>query len=406
MHILVHSGFFEQKKLTPDSGDAYLLNRVSELLLEDNPLIVAPFALAMLDPILMNPWHGLGTWFHNHVNPTPFEMMQGISLWRYADNEPRLNRFFNEGMASDARPVGSVVVNQCRGMLEGITSLVDVGGGTRTMANALSDEDGVKILKRCKEAINQGKGKKKKAIIIDMVMENRKEDKEMNETQFFFDMLMMIHGSERERNETEWAKLFVDAGSGDYKITPLLGLRFLIENRELLHKKAKDKKDWKRQAATSKRTQILPSQEPTLKGGDLRKIGTKSFRLGGPLKKGKEKGERRKCDVPCRSWTVPEFSSACSCVSTVLFVSIRVSSGEFVHLSGQESSGHPDPLIEGESRVISSLASVQVICEGHRAQTVVESRGAVAYFTLAAVASLLPWSTGPWLGYGSVASKV
>ncbi|KAI6697296.1 hypothetical protein NL676_017415 [Syzygium grande] len=93
-------------------------------------------------------------------------------------------------------------------------------------------------------------------------------------------------------------------------------------------------------------------------------------------------------------------------VGSLLFVSIRVSSGEFVHLSGQESSSDPDPLIEGESRAISSLASVQVICEGHRAQTVVESRGAVARFALAGVASLLPWSTGPWFGYGSVASTV
>ncbi|XP_030462964.1 probable O-methyltransferase 3 [Syzygium oleosum] len=282
MRILVHSGFFEQKKLTPDGGDAYVLNRVSELLLKDNPLSVAPFTLAMLDPILMNPWHGLGAWFHNHVDPTPFEMMQGMSLWRYADNEPRLNRFFNEGMASDARLVGSVVVNQCRGVFEGITSLVDVGGGTGTMANAIantfphiectnfdlphvvanlelsknvkcvagdmfeaippgdaillkwilhdwSDEDGVKILKRCKEAISKGKGKKKKVIIIDMVMENRKGDKEMNETQLFFDMLMMTIVSGRERNETEWARLFVDAGFGDYKITPIVGLRSLIE---------------------------------------------------------------------------------------------------------------------------------------------------------------------------------
>ncbi|KAI6697290.1 hypothetical protein NL676_017409 [Syzygium grande] len=277
-------------KLAPDGGDAYVFNRVSKLLLKDNPLSVAPFALAMLDPILMNPCHGLGTWFHNHVDPTPFEMMQGMSLWRYTDNKPRLNRFFIEGMASDAQLVGSVVVNQCRGVFEGITSLVDVGGGTGTMANAIastfphiectnfdlphvvanlklsknvkcvagdmfeaippgdtillkasgdlrwilhewSDEDGVKILKRCKEAISKGKGKgkKRKVIIIDMVMENRKGDKEMNETQLFFDMLMMILASERERKETEWAKLFVDAGFGDYKITPILGLRSLIE---------------------------------------------------------------------------------------------------------------------------------------------------------------------------------
>ncbi|XP_030519187.2 probable O-methyltransferase 3 [Rhodamnia argentea] len=282
MRILVRSGFFEQKKLAPDRRDAYMLNRVSELLLKDSPSSVAPFALAMLDPILVDPWHRLSAWFHDCDYSTPFEMVQGMSLWACADNEPRLNRFFNEGMASDAQLVSGVLVDQCRGVFDGITSLVDVGGGTGTMANAVasafphiectnfdlphvvanlelsknvkcvagdmfeamppgdaillksilhdwSDEDAVKILKRCSEAITKGKGEKKKVIIIDMVVESREGDKQMNKTQLFFDMLMMTLVSGRERNEREWAKLFVDAGFGEYKITPILGLRSLIE---------------------------------------------------------------------------------------------------------------------------------------------------------------------------------
>ncbi|KAF8043366.1 hypothetical protein BT93_A1646 [Corymbia citriodora subsp. variegata] len=284
MRILVHSGFFEQKKLTLDGQNAYVLNRMSELLLKDNPSSIAPFALSMLDPIMMNPWHGLSAWFHNGVDPTPFEMVQGMSFWRYAGQDPKLNRLFNDGMASDARLVASVVVNEHKGVFEGITSLVDVGGGTRTTAKAIassfphmectifdlphvvanlevsknvrcvpgdmfeaippadaillkwilhdwSDEESVKILKRCKEAISKGKGKgkNKKVIIIDMVMENQKSDKEMIETQLFADIMMMTVTSGRERNETEWAKLFVTAGFGDYKISPMLGLRSLIE---------------------------------------------------------------------------------------------------------------------------------------------------------------------------------
>lgn len=62
-----------------------------------------------------------------------------------------------------------------------------------------------------------------------MVMENREGDKEMNETQLFFRMLMMNLVLGIERNETEQAKLFVDAGFRDYKITPILGLRSLVE---------------------------------------------------------------------------------------------------------------------------------------------------------------------------------
>ena len=90
-----------------------------------------------------------------------------------------------------------------------------------------SDEDSVKILKRCKEAIPS----RGKVIIIDMKVENQKGDDhdQSIETQLFFDMLMMTLTTGRERTEKEWAKLFSDAGFSDYKIAPILGLRSLIE---------------------------------------------------------------------------------------------------------------------------------------------------------------------------------
>lgn len=90
-----------------------------------------------------------------------------------------------------------------------------------------SDEESVKILKRCKEAIPSKGGK---VIIIDMTVGNKeKGDDKSIETQLFFDMLMMTLATGRERTEKEWAKLFADAAFGHYKITPVLGLRSLIE---------------------------------------------------------------------------------------------------------------------------------------------------------------------------------
>ncbi|CAN1794780.1 Probable O-methyltransferase 3 [Linum perenne] len=143
-------------------------------------------------------------------------------------------------MASDARLVTKVLVNGCRHVFEGLGSLVDVGGGMGTVAKAIaggfpamectdwSDEECVKILKNSKEAI-QGRGGGK-VIIIDMKVENQKANNDDKiETQLFFDMLMMILVIGRERDEKEWAKLFVDAGFRDYKITPILGLRSIIE---------------------------------------------------------------------------------------------------------------------------------------------------------------------------------
>ena len=97
-----------------------------------------------------------------------------------------------------------------------------------------SDEECVKILQRCKEAITS-RGKGGKVILIDMVVKAEKkkqikeEEKSSFETQLYFDMLMMVLLTGRERNEEEWAKLFLAAGFTDYKIIPLFGLRSLIE---------------------------------------------------------------------------------------------------------------------------------------------------------------------------------
>lgn len=62
-----------------------------------------------------------------------------------------------------------------------------------------------------------------------MNMEDQKEDDESVEAQLFLDMLMMVVLTGKERNEKEWAKLFSAAGYSNYKITPILGLRSLIE---------------------------------------------------------------------------------------------------------------------------------------------------------------------------------
>ncbi|KAF5761852.1 putative O-methyltransferase COMT-type, S-adenosyl-L-methionine-dependent methyltransferase [Helianthus annuus] len=62
-----------------------------------------------------------------------------------------------------------------------------------------------------------------------MVVKVNKEENELLETQLLFDMLMMSLVTGRERNEKDWAKLLVDAGYTDYKITPILGFRSVIE---------------------------------------------------------------------------------------------------------------------------------------------------------------------------------
>nr|POF26780.1 trans-resveratrol di-o-methyltransferase [Quercus suber] len=98
----------------------------------------------------------------------------------------------------------------------------------KLVLHALSDEECVKVLKKCREAISN-KGKEGKVIIIDIVIDEKKDEHEITSAKLFFDMLMMVVVTGRERREKEWEKLFVEAGFSHYKIKPLFGLRSLIE---------------------------------------------------------------------------------------------------------------------------------------------------------------------------------
>ncbi|KAL0443924.1 UNVERIFIED_CONTAM: Trans-resveratrol di-O-methyltransferase [Sesamum latifolium] len=281
MRIMIHSKFFINVKISQvDETEGYWLTPASHLLLRDEPSSVRPFALAMLDPILTEPWHHVSEWFKTDGDPTPFVSTHGRTLWEHAEQDPRLNHFFNEGMASDAELAATVITKHCRNVFEGLKSMVDVGGGTGTVAKAIADaftglkcvvldlphvvagcegtenltfvagdmfeyippadavfmkwilhdwpdEKCLKILEKCKQAISN-KDKGGKVIIVDMVVDFKKEHKAI-ETQLFFDMLMNNLTSGRERTEKDWAKLFSTAGFTSYKITPVFGLRSLIE---------------------------------------------------------------------------------------------------------------------------------------------------------------------------------
>ena len=89
------------------------------------------------------------------------------------------------------------------------------------------DEECVKILKNCKEAIPP-RDKGGKVVIIDIVIGAGQSDKQRKEMQVVFDLfIMFINGTERDENQ--WKKIFFEAGFRDYKITPVLGVRSIIE---------------------------------------------------------------------------------------------------------------------------------------------------------------------------------
>uniref|UniRef100_A0A0A8YPL8 O-methyltransferase C-terminal domain-containing protein n=1 Tax=Arundo donax TaxID=35708 RepID=A0A0A8YPL8_ARUDO len=89
------------------------------------------------------------------------------------------------------------------------------------------DDECVKILKNCKQAIPP-RDAGGKVIILDMVLGSGKSDIKHLETQVLYDLLIMgINGVERD--EQEWKKIFFDAGFKEYKIMPVLDVRSIIE---------------------------------------------------------------------------------------------------------------------------------------------------------------------------------
>ncbi|OIW05996.1 hypothetical protein TanjilG_11683 [Lupinus angustifolius] len=135
MRILTHSGFFSQHK--KDLEVSYELTDASRLLVKEHSLSVTPFVLMVLDPSYLRPWDQFSTWFKSG-DPTPFVMEHGVAFYDYIDQDPRHSHMFNDAMASNARLVSSMVIEKCKGVFKGLKSLVDVGGGTGTMAMAIA----------------------------------------------------------------------------------------------------------------------------------------------------------------------------------------------------------------------------------------------------------------------------
>lgn len=95
------------------------------------------------------------------------------------------------------------------------------------MLHNWNDENCVKVLRRCREAISHHKNGK--VIIIDAVVGSPSQDLDLLQTQLLMDMEMMSLFMAKERYEHEWNKIFTEAGFTSYKIQPILGLRSVIE---------------------------------------------------------------------------------------------------------------------------------------------------------------------------------
>ncbi|XP_066384647.1 5-pentadecatrienyl resorcinol O-methyltransferase-like [Miscanthus floridulus] len=232
---------------------------------------------------------GLTAWFWHDEDeqaprpgPCPFTLMHGGTLWEVSGRDNAVNASVNNAMAADSHFLMQVVLKEFGDIFHGINSLVDVAGGlggaavaiaaafpclkctvlelphvvakapsisignvqfvagdmfeSIPLANAVflkwifhdwSDDECIKILKNCKQAI-PSRDAGGKVIIIDIVIGSNSSDTKLLETQIICDLdIMKIGGVERD--EQEWKKIFLEAGFKDYNIMSVLGLRSIIE---------------------------------------------------------------------------------------------------------------------------------------------------------------------------------
>ncbi|XP_073313901.1 trans-resveratrol di-O-methyltransferase-like [Primulina huaijiensis] len=282
MRVLVHYKFFIKVDLKEENeqNESYWLTPSSNFLLKDSPLCVTPYLLLVLDPTMLKPWNSMSEWLADD-RVTAFETTHGLTFWEQAKSVTSVHELFNEAMEADTRFLSHVMLKDCEKLFEGVESLVDVGGGTGTMAKAIADtfpkmkctvldlphvvsglkgvtnlnyvggdmfqaiptadvvllkwilhnwndEGCIKILKKCRDAMPR-KERGGKVIIIDIVLGYKEENDTVKEDQLFFDIGMMVYLNGKERSEKEWEKLFLEAGFSSYKITPALGVRSIIE---------------------------------------------------------------------------------------------------------------------------------------------------------------------------------
>ncbi|XP_015077628.1 trans-resveratrol di-O-methyltransferase-like [Solanum pennellii] len=279
MRVLVDFGLFNYHH---QQGDGYSLTSVGRLLVE-NHLSGSnrSFFLFAQHPVVLNTAASVGDWLKDDLR-TAFETAHGKSHWDYCGEDAEFNGVFNDAMAGDSRFISNLLISDCcAGVFEGLTSLVDIGGGTGAVAMAIAgafpslkcivldlphviadrkgsgnlefvagsmfdkipnanaillkwilhnwnDEDCVKLLKKCKESISS-KENGGKVIIIDMIMEDNCNNKQLVQSQHLMDLIMRITCASKERTEKEWEKLFLEAGFNGYKIITSLGIRSLIE---------------------------------------------------------------------------------------------------------------------------------------------------------------------------------
>ena len=88
------------------------------------------------------------------------------------------------------------------------------------------DEECIKILRKCKEAIPKEKGR---VIIVEAVIDEGKEEKYLKDVGLMLDMVMMAHTNiGKERTLKEWEYVIKEAGFTTFTIKTIRAVQSVI----------------------------------------------------------------------------------------------------------------------------------------------------------------------------------
>ncbi|XP_078166969.1 trans-resveratrol di-O-methyltransferase-like [Carex rostrata] len=272
-----------QKEVFAQDEAGYVLTTFSKLILTERSNMGA-FVRFITEPVLTQLICAMSEWFKDGGAGSTVSMManDGKKFWDLLRENSEFGNLFNEGLASHSKQVIGDLVKCYPHIFDGLHSLVDVGGGTGTAAKIIADafpslkctvldlphvvakaleddsfnvvagdmfekippadaiflknvlhdwcdEDCVRILKRCKEAIEPRKDGSK-VIVVDIIQDFENNNPKATETGFLFDILMMCCHGAKERNKQEWHDLILGAGYSGYKVYPTrLGVDCVLE---------------------------------------------------------------------------------------------------------------------------------------------------------------------------------
>ncbi|XP_059434531.1 acetylserotonin O-methyltransferase-like [Corylus avellana] len=278
MRFLMHRGIFKEE-LTAHGSPGYAQTILSRRLMRYGEHSMAAFIMLNSSPMVMSSLHCLSA--RILANETsPFEVAHGKDAWSFLEANPAQSQLVNEAMASDAKMTVPAIIHDCPEVFDGLGSLVDVGGGNGTTLQMLvkafpwlrgihfdlphvvsnaaefdgvervggdmflsvpkadaaflmwilhdwGDKECVQILKKCREAISEEKGK---VIIVEAVIEEEGKMDELSDARLALDMAMMAHtNAGKERTLKEWKFLLEKAGFTRYTVKSIHAVQSVIE---------------------------------------------------------------------------------------------------------------------------------------------------------------------------------